>query len=42
MVIISTISLIAVAVISYFYTQRIADSSESMYSITTACSQSGS
>ncbi|MGW5887037.1 methyl-accepting chemotaxis protein [Priestia megaterium] len=31
MVIISTISLIAVAVISYFYTQRIADSSESMY-----------
>ncbi|BFI98581.1 MAG: methyl-accepting chemotaxis protein [Priestia megaterium] len=29
--IISTISLIAVAVISYFYTQRIADSSESMY-----------
>lgn len=31
MVIISTISLIAVAVISYLYTQRIADSSESMY-----------
>ncbi|PFL00549.1 methyl-accepting chemotaxis protein [Priestia megaterium] len=31
MVIISTISLIAVAVISYFYTQLIADSSESMY-----------
>ncbi|RMA94424.1 methyl-accepting chemotaxis protein [Priestia megaterium] len=31
MVIISTISLIAVVVISYFYTQRIADSSESMY-----------
>lgn len=31
MVIISTISLITVAVISYFYTQRIADSSESMY-----------
>lgn len=31
MVIISTISLIAVAVISYFHTQRIADSSESMY-----------
>ncbi|MED3955187.1 methyl-accepting chemotaxis protein [Priestia aryabhattai] len=31
MVTISTISLIAVAVISYFYTQRIADSSESMY-----------
>ncbi len=31
MVIISTISLIAVAVISYFYTQRIVDSSESMY-----------
>ncbi|AJI23137.1 MCP four helix bundle domain-containing protein [Priestia megaterium] len=31
MVIISTISLIAVAVISYFYTQRIADSTESMY-----------
>ncbi|MEH7214262.1 methyl-accepting chemotaxis protein [Priestia megaterium] len=31
MVIISTVSLIAVAVISYFYTQRIADSSESMY-----------
>ncbi|MES9744537.1 hypothetical protein ABWK24_20870 [Priestia megaterium] len=39
MVIISTISLIAVAVISYFYTQRIADSSESTM---TACSQSGS
>ncbi|PFR92330.1 MCP four helix bundle domain-containing protein [Priestia megaterium] len=31
MVIISTISLIAVAVISYFYTHRIAGSSESMY-----------
>lgn len=31
MVIISTISLITVVVISYFYTQRIADSSESMY-----------
>ncbi|MED3989036.1 methyl-accepting chemotaxis protein [Priestia aryabhattai] len=31
MVIISTISLITVAVISYFYTQQIADSSESMY-----------
>ncbi|PEU72436.1 methyl-accepting chemotaxis protein [Priestia megaterium] len=31
MVIISTISLIAVVVISYLYTQRIADSSESMY-----------
>jgi methyl-accepting chemotaxis protein len=31
MVIISPISLIAVAAISYFYTQRIADSSESMY-----------